>query len=85
METMNSTRTSLRRKTLFSKMNDMALRSGVDLTTVAPNGFELSGRGMPDRYLFFLLLSYNLVSKTRNIPGPFQRIRKGTFTPVLAT
>jgi hypothetical protein len=39
-----------------------------------PNGFELSGRGTPDRYLFYPLLSYNFASKSRSIPGPFQRM-----------
>jgi len=38
------------------------------------NGFELSGRGIPDRHLFYPLLSYNFVMKSRSIPGPFQRI-----------
>lgn len=37
------------------------------------NGFELSGRGMPDRYLFTTLISYNFASKSRSIHGPFQR------------
>ena len=44
------------------------------------NGFELSGRGTPDRYLFYPPLSYNLAFKSRRIPGPLQRIvrqRKG--------
>ncbi len=38
-----------------------------------PNGFELSGRGTPERYLVSPLLSYNFISKSRSIPGPFQR------------
>jgi hypothetical protein len=37
------------------------------------NSLELSGRGNPDRYLFYQLTSYNFVIKSRSIPGPFQR------------
>jgi hypothetical protein len=33
-----------------------------------------SGRGMSDRYLFSPLTSNNFISKSRSIPGPFQRI-----------
>ncbi len=39
-----------------------------------PNGFELSGRGIPDRNLFYTLKSYNFVSKSRSIPGLLQRV-----------
>jgi len=38
------------------------------------NGLELSGRGMTNRCHLFPLLSYNLVIKSRCIPGPFQRM-----------
>jgi hypothetical protein len=38
------------------------------------NGFELSGRGIPDRYLFYPTTSYKFASKSRSTPGPFQRI-----------
>ena len=43
------------------------------IITVPHNGFELSGRKTPDRYLFTPLTSYKFVSKSRRIPGPFQR------------
>jgi hypothetical protein len=44
------------------------------ITLLRHNGFELSGRGIPDRYLFYPLTSYNFAMKSRSIPGPFQRI-----------
>ena len=44
------------------------------LKCMRANGFELSGRGTPDRQLFYPLTSYNIASKSRSIPGPFQRV-----------
>jgi len=38
------------------------------------NGFELSGWGIPDRHLFSPYQSHNFASKSRSIPGPFQRM-----------
>jgi len=52
---------------------DMFLSSS-KLLENPPNGFELSGRGPPDRNLFYQLQSYNFDSKSRSIPGPLQRM-----------
>jgi hypothetical protein len=41
---------------------------------MAASGFELSGRGIPDRNNFYPLTSYNFASISRSIPGPFQRM-----------
>ncbi len=41
---------------------------------LAHNGCELSGRGIPDRHLLYPLTSYNFDSRSRSIPGPFQRV-----------
>ena len=38
------------------------------------NGFELSGRGILDLYLFFPLISYNFATNPRRIPVPLQRV-----------
>jgi hypothetical protein len=35
---------------------------------LAHNGLELSGRGIPDRYLFYTLTSYNIAMKSRSTP-----------------
>ena len=43
-------------------------------TSAVPNGFELSGRGIPDCYLFYYLTSYNYAFVFRRIPGPLQRM-----------
>ena len=70
-----STTHSFWRRTLFPNVKDYEWPN---------NGFELSGRGIPDCFLFFCTrISYNQASKSCSIPGPFQRIRKGTFTPFL--
>jgi hypothetical protein len=54
-------------------------------TNLPHNGFELSGRGMPDRYLFYPPTSYNFAMKSRSIPGPFQRkvIRQDSMRKML--
>jgi hypothetical protein len=44
------------------------------LAELLPNGFELSGRGLHLRYVFYPPTSYNFAMKTHSIPGPFQRI-----------
>ena len=38
---------------------------------------------MPDRYLFYVLLSYNFAIKNRRIPGPLQRIVSRLFELIL--
>ncbi len=57
---------------LSGRNNYQVILTRVNLFSGSLNGFELSGRGIPDHYLFCPLTSYNLGIKIAQHPRSVQ-------------